>query len=543
MLQIKLLSSLPKVFSDAAPVAEPLRTISMLCNERLSFQVALCSDREITLQPEVGGVFAPCAALSQVFELPSEYPVREDSDDYYLRREPGLFPDLLRPVTGNMTLRAGKWESLWVELDPNGAVPTGEHIVTVRFLQDGNELAEAELDVTVIAVALPEQSLICTNWFYCDCLSDFYGVPVFSEEHWRIVENFIKTAAHHGINMILTPLFTPALDTAVGAQRPTVQLVDVTYDGKQYQFGFEKLTRWVEMCDRCGVTYFELSHLYTQWGAKNAPKIMATVNGEEKRIFGWETRANGKAYKAFLTEFAAALMQYLEEHGIKERCYVHVSDEPSLLQYRSYKMKANFIEQLFPGVKSFDALSDFKFYEKKACKIPVPSNDHAEQFVGRVPEFWVYYCCGQHKDYVSNRFFAMPSARTRVLGFQMYQAQAKGFLQWGYNFYNTQLSKEKISPFQVTDSGKAFPSGDGFVVYPGEGGQALCSLRLKTCYEAYQDQRALQLLESLIGRERTEQLLNAGLEHPITFKQYPHGDAWLLQTRQRINEAIAQAVE
>lgn len=62
----------------------------------------------------------------------------------------------------------------------------------------------------------------------------------------------------------------------------------------------------------------------------------------------------------------------------------------------------------------------------------------------------------------------MPSARNRILGALLYKYNAVGFLQWGYNFWYSQFSKHEIDPFTVTDAGKAFPSGDAFVVYPGE---------------------------------------------------------------------------
>jgi len=43
------------------------------------------------------------------------------------------------------------------------------------------------------------------------------------------------------------------------------------------------------MCKEHGIQCFEIAHLFTQWGAKHAPKIMATVDGEYRKIFGWET--------------------------------------------------------------------------------------------------------------------------------------------------------------------------------------------------------------------------------------------------------------
>ena len=113
-----------------------------------------------------------------------------------------------------------------------------------------------------------------------------------------------------------------------------------------------------------------------------------------------------------------------------------------------------------------------------------------------------YYRTGQWKE-VSNRFMAMPSARTRILGVQLYLYKISGFLHWGFNFYNSQYSIKHINPYAVTDAGEAFPSGDAFLVYPGEGGVPEESIRLMLMQQVMQDVRAFELLESLVGRERS----------------------------------------
>ncbi len=48
-------------------------------------------------------------------------------------------------------------------------------------------------------------------------------------------------------------------------------------------------------------------------------------------------------------------------------------------------------------------------------------------------------------------------------------------------------------------------------MYPGEEGPVE-SIRLEVLQEAMQDLRALQLLESLVGRERVLELIEEGLE-------------------------------
>lgn len=407
----------------------------------------------------------------------------------------------------------------------------GTHVETV--------LASASVSVTILPGRLPAQKLIRTHWFHTDCLAEYYRVPVFSEEHWTIIENFIRTAVRRGCTMILTPLFTPPLDTAPGGERLTVQLVDVNVCKGAYTFGFDRLERWVEICRRCGVAYLEMSHLFTQWGAAAAPKIIATVDGQEKRLFGWETDAHGEAYAHFLSEFLPALMEKLNELGVAERAYFHISDEPSLDHLESYRHACSLVKPYLQGRPVIDALSDFAFYQTGALEKPVVALDHLEPFLqAGVPGLWTYYCVGQYRD-VTNSFMAMPAARTRMLGVQLYRYQLEGFLQWGYNFYHTQLSLANLNPYEVTDAGGVFPSGDAFQVYPGRGGKPEESIRFMLNHLAMQDLRALEALETLQGREQVLRLLEECAQGPLTLTDYPRDAAFFDRLRQRVNKELS----
>jgi len=528
MLKLIPLSSLEKVFSDEAPKAAPRGEFSCLVGEALSFQLAVCGDCDAELFPQISGPGAAYCTAYWVEEIPSELPCYEDSDEYFLRRAPGLFPDLLRPVAGPVRLKAGEWRSLWVELKCNEEIACLDVAVALNGQVQQFKVAQ-------VPRRLPEQELLYTNWFHCDCLSHAHGAEPFSETYWAILEKYLRCAAEHGMNFILTPLFTPPLDTGIGLERLTTQLVGVTTNDGSYSFDFALLERWFSLCEEIGYKAFELSHLYTQWGAKHAPKIV-DIGGN--RIFGWETDADGPEYTGFLTQFAAALLPFLEKQGVKERCYVHVSDEPGMRDIEMYARRAAFIKDIFPGLPMIDALSDYEFYEQGLIERPIPANDCMAPFIGNVPELWTYYCCNQCRSDESNRFFAMPSWRNRVLGLQLWKFRCVGFLHWGFNFWNSQFSTRQVDPFTESNAGGNFPSGDSYVVYPGEDGTPLCSLRLKVFREALQDLRALQLLESKIGYEATLAIVEEGLETPLSFVEYPRCAEWLLGVRQRVNEAI-----
>lgn len=536
MKEFFIASSLEKIFPNSRDIAE-LERLSMLKNERKAFQLVFSAKKGDSISFDVESALFEYMNFSVVKMIKGGYVKDKNADDYYIEEPHEYYPDLLVPMNGTcFTALEDGLNCVWVQI-VGDTLPAGNHNICIKY---GDE--ECSIEVRVIDAQLPKQSLIYTNWFHTDCLMSVYGFEAFSDEYWETVEKFLHHAADYGMNCVLTPLFTPPLDTKVGGERPTVQLVDVKVVGKnEYSFAFDKLDKWLEMCDRCNIEYYEMSHLFTQWGARHAPKIIAEKNGVKKRIFGWRTRACGKRYRLFIEQFAKAITKYIDEKGIRERCLFHVSDEPAASMKRAYSKASKIVRDNFKGFKIIDALSSFDFYKNGLIEQPIPANDHIEPFIGNVPELWTYYCCAQGSKYVSNRFFAMPSERNRVLGLQLYKFNVKGFLHWGYNFYYTQYSKAIINPFEVSDAGGKFQSGDSFVVYPGENREPLDSLRLHVFYDAFQDMLALQLLESKIGYEKTLALVEQGLEKPLSFTEYPHDARWLENVRERVNAAIAES--
>ncbi len=541
-MQITTLSSLVKVFPDEEMNFAPLNKATMMSNEVYSFQAAYhWNDRMLkNVKIEAQTELSPWVTLRKVALAPSEMPCYWDHDDNILRTTPGLYPDPLMPLDEEgIKLLPGQWRSIWIQVDPKGQAKAGVYPIKLYFrTESGDELGEAAFKLEIINANLPRQRLIHTQWFHTDCLATAYNVEVFSPEHWNYIELYIKTAVKHGINMILTPIFTPPLDTAIGRERPTVQLIDVEKSGSAYSFKFEKLKRWVDICKASGVQYFEFSHLFTQWGAKHAPKIIATEDGQSKQIFGWDTDSGGKDYKHFLSLLLPALIEFIKQNNLEKCSFFHISDEPTLEHLETYKNVSLIIEEHLKGFPIIDALSDYEFYRTGVVKNPIPASNHIDSFLeNNVPNLWTYYCCSQYHK-VSNRFFNMPSARNRIIGIQLYKFNIYGFLHWGYNFWYSQFSLYPIDPFCSTDAGCGFPSGDAFVVYPGKDGPVE-SLRLEVFFEALQDLRALILLEGLIGREAVLEIVEEGLDEPITFSSYPTGHEWLLQKREQVNRMIA----
>lgn len=527
-MEIKILSSLAKVFPDEI-CGNEIEKISCLGNEKASFQIAVKSDFDTSVKVECGDTNTEF--YSQMF-VSVGLAAGKDHDDFFLRNaQSGDYPDVLIEFDGNLQLKKNEWTALFVEYKP---CESGTQNIKIKI---GNEIVKFK--IIVYQACLKTQSLICTHWFHSDCLSTYYNVEVFSDRYWGIVKNFMLCAVNHGINTILTPIFTPPIDTQQGGERPTVQLIDVTVDNKNnYGFNFDKLKKWINIAKSCGMKYFEFSHLFTQWGAAHAPKIMANTPTGYKRIFGWETKAGKKSYKNFLKQLAKELIKFIDTENIRENCIFHTSDEPNIKHYFNYRKASKTMNKLFGDFIIADALSDYAFYKNGLIKQPIPSIEHIDKFYGKVPHLWTYFCCSPYKDYLPNRFIAMPLIRTRILGFIMYKYNVTGFLHWGYNFYYTQYSKEQINPFKVTDASGAFSSGDSFVVYPAKDGTPYPSIRLKTFRDAVNDYEALVLLETKIGRNNVLEILEKDLNEPITTRTYPKNEKWLIDKRNEINKLL-----
>lgn len=551
MLQTKIISSLDKCFPETAPDSiRPLARLSALRGEVVSFQLVMRDDGAAAphrrwAEVRLCGELADLAMVRSVEYIPSLMPVYPDparSDEGYLKKEPGLYPDLLAPLGmgGRCAVCSFETRTVWITLRLPEDIAPGDHTLSVKLF-DGEELSCNTLTVHVIAATLPTSDLPYTQWFHCDCLASYYRVPVFSEEHWRIIENFARTAVSAGINTLLTPIFTPPLDTAIGHERLTVQLVGVTRHNGEYSFDYSLLDRWVAMCRRVGVRYFEISHLFTQWGAAHAPKIMATDNGEYRRIFGWETDAAVGEYPRFLRRFLPDLIAHMKSLGEDHNCIFHISDEPNADNIAQYTASRAVVADLLEGYTVMDALSDIAFWESGAVTTPVVANNHIKPFIDRnVPNLWTYYCCGQGVG-VSNRFLAMPGARTRFIGWQLYKYRIAGFLQWGYNFYMNQGSFDNINPFLESTGQYFVPSGDAYSVYPAPDGTAWESLRQVQFLEALEDRQAALLCESLVGRERVLETLES-ICGDIVFSRCVCDTKTALRLREAINALIEQNI-
>ena len=131
----------------------------------------------------------------------------------------------------------------------------------------------------------------------------------------------------------------------------------------------------------------------------------------------------------------------------------------------------------------------------------------------------------------------MELARVRCLGVQMFKYDIKGFLQWGYNFYNNQWSYDKLDPFATSDAESFVASGDAYMVYPSPEGTAWESTRLRALYEGMEDMRVMQLASKLCGKEAVVKAIE-DIVGEVRFDKCILESDTMLAVRRAVNQMI-----
>lgn len=556
----KVCSSLDRVQTDNFAALPCREVFSALRNEPFSFQIAY------QLQD------VPDGKLAFYTQIETDLPIRIYSVGYVPvihtavpgiddPPAPGLFGDLLFEKQLNPPLETCSYpwfsmhiekgeehllyaysdscQALWFTVNPTEKrLRAGCHSIRVRFYSRNTQelLAESVIRLHLADALLPRQTFLYTNWFYCDCLCDFYGVDPFSARFYEIFKGFVRTAAENGMNMLLLPAFTPPLDTPLEKTRRKIQLVKITLDNGSYSFDFSEMERYIKISLQCGMTHFEHAHLFSQWVAAAAPDIYATVNGKEKHLFGRKTKASGPAYKKFLRAYLPQLRAFLRSLKLEKKVLFHISDEPTESTADSYAAAKEAVGDLLDGCMCGDALSHYELYQKGLVELPIVSTDALPDFIGKCDTMWCYYTGGQLQNGLSNRLLPLEPARNRILGAEMYRHRIAGFLHWGYNYYYDVLSQGLFDP-ALNPCGCSGTPGTSFFVYPSRDGRAIPSVRQKVFAEGLLDYRALQCYEKTFGRNEADALLQACFKG-MDFCTAASADQ-ILHFRSLLNQALA----
>lgn len=486
------------------------------------------------------GKLAPFISVDAIDYIGAPLRYNDCLDDYYLGAS-GVYPDVIRQKKkGDFIISPHASTYFWVSVKSDSPLPVGDNEIYLDIIDgEGKLIDTVTYTLTVLDAEVERAEFVKTMWMHYDCICHKHGVEPFTDEFYDIFEKYLMAYTDIGLNALLVPIFTPPLDTYRGGERLTAQLVGVTVTDDGYKFDFTKLEKFLDFVLSRGIKYIEFSHLFTQWGGENCPKIMAVAPTGEKKIFGWETDSCSKEYEQFLDALLPKLVRLVKNKKIEKICRFHITDEPNERHIERYKKCREMVKRSIGDIPTMDALSHYEYYAEGLVDIPVPGVRAVNEFTSKgAQNLYAYYCCNPTGGYCSNRLLCMPTQRTRVIGLQLYETGVKGFLHWGYNFYNSGLSYYPIDPYADSTAGGAYPPGDGYIVYPKQDGVNL-SIRSEAMRMAFDDYDLLYTLEKKVGREKVIKMLHD--EGVVGYNEYPHSAKWHDEFINKVKKEIAKS--
>ena len=358
--------------------------------------------------------------------------------------------------------------------------PEGAKSFEIRFsVKQGAETRELALKVNVHNVSLPpvgKDSFKYTNWMDFGSMAGSHGIKPWSEEHWKMIEKYVRLAARGRQNMgMMRDVFMHSADGTI-------------------TFNRERFARLLEMYDRVGFWYLEGGHLASftaGWGSP-AFKTSYTTNVT--------TTVQGALA---LSRLARMYMEEIEARGLKDRWYQHVADEPGGKNVPEYRITAGIIRRYMPGIRTVDAVEEPSF--AGALDVWCPKVDAFERHRALYDSFrtnfgdrvWCYTCCIPGGKWM-NRTMDGELLRPALIPWVSVMFDVDGFLHWGYNRWQRGQGQDPFKePYPKkwggSNDGHSLPPGDTHIVYPGKDGP-WPSARLEATRAGMEDADLLTML-------------------------------------------------
>lgn len=393
-------------------------------------------------------------------ELVAEAPA--DMPDPLLEQESiDVPPDTSQPV----------WLTVYVPAD----AAAGEYEGSMELTWEGGRRV-VPIRLTVWPFAVPsERHLLFTNWISVGALCKRYGVEAYSDDFWNVFERFVANAAAHRQNIMWVSPST------IRCYREA--------DGK-LSFDFSIFDRWIEICERHGVAdRIEISQLGGFKSGWSGREIMLRGVAVTDRETGKTER---RPAEEILPKMLPALQEHLRGRGWLDKTLLHIADEPSINNVRSWREKSDWVHSLAPEIRRIDAIEAPDFGDSLEVWVPKLSHfrnwrDAFERARARGAELWFYTCCHPMGRY-PNRFIDYPLIKTRILHWLNWRYRLVGYLHWGLLAWNE-------DPFKSAGRGH-LPPGDAWIVYPGPDGP-MDSIRWETLRDGIEDYEYLWLLTHL----------------------------------------------
>lgn len=447
------------------------------------------------------------------------------------------WPDVLRELPPDgFVLPPRENRALWLTVSIPAGTRPGVYSGALTVRESGGDKAAIPLQVVVHDLLLPAPS----QWtFRVDFWQNFgylarqYGVPQWSDEWWALVKVFLQDLADHGESVV--QVGRGHFDWKLNA-------------GGQWEFGFERFDRYVELCHSVGLDGL-IEYLQMFDGRGETTIYYTDARGKPQSV---KSNPGDELFDQVWVAFARELAAHCRKRGWLPRLYITPTDEPQDVYQqptlRRFKRCCELLKQADAAHRTTVALDSLKsarslaacvdrFVFKLREDVYDPAFATELRAQGKLVE--TYICC--HPDR-PNSFITSAAIEQRAIGWLCWQEQFGGLLRWSYDDWPPDVWNKPEGDGQ-------YAPGDLFIVYPGAK-KPLASTRWERLREGFEDwemlraaQRAIRKSPSGPRQDAAQQAYDEALAaiagKPGKLTEYTRDPQVLLEGRRRLLEAVA----
>ena len=431
------------------------------------------------------------------------------ADSYRNRKDSVLVADRLDPV-GSLKVEANTAQPIWLDIQVPEEAKAGTYKGTLKILSNSpltrenkkspfkGDLEGLSLPI-VLQVAdrvLPEPS----QWsFHLDlwqnpyAVARYFDVPLWSQQHFDKMRPTMELLAAAGqkvitCSVINKPWNGQTLDPFESMIAKMKQL-----DGT-WKYDYTVFDKWVEFMMSCGITEQIDCYTLVPWHYRFDYYDCATNN-----VRYLDCKPGEQKYHDFIVPFLKDLSRHLREKGWFSRTYIAMDERPKDQMEAAWRT----IQEADPEFK-IEGAANYSVDSEDADRVDdisvgfqynLVKGEALARRAAKGQKITFYTCCNPERP---NTFTFSPPAESAYLGLHAMACGYDGYLRWAYNSWN-------LEPCQDTRFGKAWASGDCFLVYPG--GSSIRFERLVEGIQAYEKIRLLRPSLNLKGAKDLDEML------------------------------------
>lgn len=411
-----------------------------------------------------------------------------------------------------------KMQAVWIEVKTNEKTVPGIYkanitITGTKVFDDEIVLKNLSYEIQVVNVKLDkpiDYNYHLDLWQHNSSIARTYEVPLWSDRHFEIIENYVAALSELGqkaITVIVSEIpwsgqwSSYNRISASNTYEYNIIKISRRKDG-QWEYDFSAMNRYIKLCMKYGIDKeIEVFGLMNIWLLKDVGygKVIKDYDdGIRLRYYDEAT----KIYKYIrdkkdLTSYISALEQNFVRSGWSDKVRV-LCDEPS--EVEKFKNNLNELTKIAPSFQFKVAINHIEFIKEDIPGIAdyVPGLPCVCQEYDKVMEInkelkgrlYYYVCCGPERP---NTFLCSPIIESRLLSWISWYMNLDGFLRWNFTVWPNKPFDEDSYHHQ------GFPAGDTTFVYPGKDGFPVFTLRYMNLKRGIRDYEIFNRYEKHIG--------------------------------------------